>query len=114
MKSTPVIEVLVWGIKVSALAADPQLGCYAFAYTPEWKRSRIELAPLTMPIEDRRTAFVFPNLPDVTFNRLPAMLADALLDDFGNARIDAWMAMHGVDKSLVTVLDRLAYMSMAA
>ena len=114
MKPTPVIEVLVWGKKVGALAADPQLGCYAFAYTPEWKRSRIELAPLTMPIEDRRTAFVFPNLPDVTFNRLPAMLADALLDDFGNARIDAWMAMHGVDKSLVTVLDRLAYMSMAA
>ena len=114
MKPTPVIEVLIWGKKVGALAADQQLGCYAFAYTPEWKRSGVELAPLIMPIEDRRMAFVFPNLPDATFHRLPAMLADALPDDFGNALIDAWMAMHGVDKSLVTVLDRLAYMSMAA
>jgi serine/threonine-protein kinase HipA len=110
MKPTPVIEVLIWGKKVGALAADQQLGCYAFAYTPEWKRSGVELAPLIMPIEDRRMAFVFPNLPDATFHRLPAMLADALPDDFGNALIDAWMAMHGVDKSLVTVLDRLAYM----
>jgi excisionase family DNA binding protein len=32
MKPTPVIEVLIWGKKVGALAADPQLGCYAFAY----------------------------------------------------------------------------------
>jgi serine/threonine-protein kinase HipA len=110
MKPTQVIEVLIWGRKVGALAADPQLGCYAFAYTPEWKRSGVELAPLTMPIEDRRMTFVFPNLPDATFYKLPAMLADALPDAFGNALIDAWMAMHGVDKSFVTVLDRLAYM----
>jgi serine/threonine-protein kinase HipA len=38
------------------------------------------------------------------------MLADALPDEFGNALIDAWMAEHGVTKSQVTPLDRLAYM----
>jgi serine/threonine-protein kinase HipA len=38
------------------------------------------------------------------------MLADALPDDFGNALIDAWMGQHGVVKSEVTPLDRLAYM----
>jgi serine/threonine-protein kinase HipA len=37
-------------------------------------------------------------------------LADALPDDFGNALIDAWMAQRGIEKSAVTVLDRLAYM----
>jgi hypothetical protein len=95
MKPTPVIEVLVWGKKIGALAADPQLGCYAFAYTLEWKRTRVELAPLTMPLEDHRAVFVFPNFPDGTFHRLPAMLADALPDDFGNALIDAWMTMRG-------------------
>src|SRR6185437_12009063 len=45
-----------------------------------------------------------------TFYRLPGMLADALPDDFGNALIDAWMAQHGIQKSGVTTLDRLAYM----
>jgi serine/threonine-protein kinase HipA len=38
------------------------------------------------------------------------MLADALPDDFGNALIDAWMATKGIEKSGITILDRLAYM----
>jgi len=49
-------------------------------------------------------------LPEATFRRLPAMFADALPDDFGNALIDAWMAERGTRKADVTTLDRLAYM----
>ena len=107
---TPVIEVLVWGRSVGALARDPSVGSYAFAYEPAWRRSGIELAPLTMPLGDRRATFAFPNLPEATYHRLPGMLADALPDEFGNALIDAWMAEHGVTKRDVTTLDRLAYM----
>lgn len=110
MKHVRVVEVRVWGKRVGAVALDDQLGYYAFAYEPEWRRTGIELAPLTLPFDDRRTAVVFPSLPDATFHRLPGMLADALPDDFGNALIDAWMAEHGFDKSEVTPLDRLAYM----
>lgn len=106
----PVIEVRVWGKRVGALAPDPRLGYYAFAYEPSWRRSGIELAPLTMPLDERRETFIFPNLPEATFRRLPAMFADALPDDFGNALIDAWMAEHGTTKSQITTLDRLAYM----
>ncbi len=105
----PVIEVLAWGQRVGAAAPDPRFGCYAFGYDPAWRRSGIELDPLTLPL-DRTDAFVFPNLPEATFHRLPGMLADALPDEFGNALIDAWMAQHGVAKSEVTILDRLAYM----
>lgn len=108
--NTPVIEVLAWGRRVGAVAPDPRLGYYAFAYDQAWRRARIELAPLTLPVDDRTEAFVFPNLPEATFHRLPGMLADALPDEFGNALIDAWMAEHGVAKSEVTILDRLAYM----
>ena len=110
MKHARVIEVRVWGQRVGAVAFDDRLGYYAFAYEPEWRRTGIELAPLTLPLDDRRTAFVLPNLPDATFHRLPGMLADALPDDFGNALIDAWMAERGFEKSEVTPLDRLAYM----
>jgi serine/threonine-protein kinase HipA len=108
--SVPVIEVQVWGKRVGAIAPDPKLGFYAFAYDPSWRRTGIELAPLTMPLEDQREAFVFSNLPEPTFQRLPGMLADALPDEFGNALIDAWMAKHGVLKNEITTLDRLAYM----
>lgn len=108
--NTPAIEVLAWGQRVGAVAPDPRLGCYAFAYDPAWRRTGIELAPLTLPLDARSAAFVFPSLPEATFHRLPGMLADALPDEFGNALIDAWMAGHGVPKSDVTTLDRLAYM----
>ncbi len=92
------------------MALDPKLGFYAFAYEPTWQRAAIELAPLTLPISNRSGPFIFPNLPIPTFHRLPGMLADALPDAFGNALIDAWMAQHGMEKSAVTPLDRLAYM----
>ncbi|HEY6387457.1 MAG TPA: type II toxin-antitoxin system HipA family toxin, partial [Candidatus Acidoferrum sp.] len=83
---------------------------YVFAYDPSWRRSGVELAPVTMPLSDRRETFIFPNLPEATFRRLPAIFADALPDDFGNALIDAWMADHGTTKTEITTLDRLAYM----
>ena len=110
MKPMPAISVEIWGTQVGAVAPDPQLGCYAFEYSPAWKRSGIELAPLSIPLEDRRSVYAFPNLPRATFHGLPAMLADALPDDFGNALIDAWMAGRGIEKNSITILDRLAYM----
>jgi len=108
MKPVDVIEVLIWGKRVGAATADPALGCYAFEYEPSWKRQDIELAPLTMPLSDRRQTFTFPTLPKATYFGLPSMLADALPDDFGNALIDAWMATKGIEKSAITILDRLA------
>ena len=99
MKHVPVIEVRVWGQRVGAVALDPRLGYYAFAYEPAWRRTGIELAPLTLPLGDHSPTFIFPNLPDATYHRLPGMLADALPDAFGNALIDAWMAERGLAKS---------------
>jgi serine/threonine-protein kinase HipA len=110
MKPVQIIEVRMWGSRVGAVAADRDLGCYAFAYDPVWRRREIEVAPLTMPLAERRDTYVFPALPKATYLGLPAMLADALPDDFGNALIDAWMAAKGIERTSITVLDRLAYM----
>jgi serine/threonine-protein kinase HipA len=81
----PVIEVRAWGKLVGALAPDPKLGYYAFAYHPSWRRLGIELAPIMMPVTDSRETSIFPSLPEATFRRLPATFADALPDDFGKA-----------------------------
>ncbi len=104
------VEVYVWGKRAGAVALDPRLGYYAFEYAPEFVVTGIELAPLTMPLAQAREPFVFPSLPELTYQRLPALLADSLPDDFGNALIDAWMATQGIQKSAITSLDRLAYM----
>lgn len=108
--STPVIEVRIWGKRVGAVAPDPRLGCYVFAYDPSWRRRGIELAPITMPLADTRSTFAFPDLAEPGYKRLPGLLADALPDDFGNALIDAWMTNKGIEKRAITTLDRLAYM----
>ncbi|HXC02657.1 MAG TPA: type II toxin-antitoxin system HipA family toxin [Opitutaceae bacterium] len=109
MSSTKVIEVRIWNTLVGAVAPDPALGCHAFEYDEGWRRSGVELAPLMMPTTSPDRIFAFPALGP-SFHGLPGLLADALPDDFGNGLIDAWMARHGVDKSAVTALDRLAYM----
>jgi len=109
-KPVQAIEVRIWGKTVGAVALAPNLGYYAFEYDSKFVKSGIELAPIAMPLTEAREPFIFVDLPELSFKRLPAMLADALPDDFGNALIDAWMAGKGIDKKQVTPLDRLAYM----
>lgn len=109
-KAVKAIEVRIWGHTVGAVALAPNLGYYTFEYDSRFVKSGIELAPLAMPLAEAREPFVFVDLPELSFKRLPALLADALPDDFGNALIDAWMAGKGIDKKQVTPLDRLAYM----
>jgi serine/threonine-protein kinase HipA len=107
-KAVQVVEVRIWGKKVGAVALDPNLRYYVFEYDPTFLSSRIELSPLTMPLTGH--PFVFTDLPEMTFKRLPPMLSDALPDDFGNALINAWMAKQGLTAGSITALDRLAYM----
>ena len=109
-KPVHAIEVRIWGQRVGAVAPDPNLRHYVFEYEPAFVRTGIELAPLTMPLARAREPFVFTDLPELTFKRLPALLAGALPDAFGNALIDGWMAAQGVERESITALDRLAYM----
>lgn len=108
------IEVHLWGHFVGAVAFDPALGVHVFAYDRNFARLGIEPAPLQMPVDDRERVFAFPTLPVDTYHGLPAALADALPDDFGNALIDRWLAERGVDRSAITPLDRLAYVGRRA
>jgi len=109
-KPVEAVSVEIWGKKVGAVALNPDSGFYAFEYEPKFLRSGIELAPLQMQLAQGAEPFEFLSLPIETFQRLPAMIADALPDKFGNALINAWMADRGMNASSITALDRLAYM----
>jgi len=104
------IEVRCWGTRVGAVALDPSSGFYVFEYDPRWSDKGVQLAPTTMPVGGRAQRFVFPNLPPVTYHRLPSMIADSLPDDFGNALTTAYLANEGVRPEAITPLDRLAYL----
>lgn len=112
-KHVSVVEVHLWGMHIGSVALDPAYGYYAFAYTPEFAATGVELAPLHMPVAAAQP-YLFTDLPEATYKRLPAMLSDALPDDFGNALINRYMADQGMAAHDVTALDRLAYMSTRA
>lgn len=105
------VDVHLWGRHMGAVALDPVYGYHVFAYTEAFKASGIEPAPLHMPARDSHQPYLFTDLPEATYKRLPALLSDALPDDFGNALINRYMADKGIPASAVTPLDRLAYMS---
>ena len=109
-KQVNVVDVHLWGRRIGAVALDPAYGFYVFSYTPEFRAAGIEPAPLQMPTSSGST-FLFTDLPVDTYQRLPALLSDALPDDFGNALINRYMADQGIAGSEVSALDRLAYMS---
>lgn len=108
------INVYIWDKFVGACALDPKIGFYVFSYDPKFARSGINLSPIHMPLRDTQEPYVFSDLPEATYKRLPALLADALPDDFGNALIDSYMAQKGIFKGQITPLDRLAYMGKRA
>lgn len=100
------IEVFAWGMRAGTVSLEPDLGCHVFEYDARWQERGLELAPLTMPVQQQRHAFPF--LSPTTFNRLPALLADALPDHFGALLMDACLTLEGWPRKAITPLDRLA------
>src|SRR5450756_1395731 len=95
-EAVDVIEVRCWGATVGAVALDPRTGFYAFEYDDGWLRRRDDLAPTTMPLASGRGPLIFPTLEPNTYQRLPALVADSLPDDFGNALTNAYLVSQGV------------------
>ena len=108
-------EVRLWGNLVGALAypqdSDTNSGATnllsTFEFAPEWLASDCEIAPLHMPLNRRK--YQFPGLNPATYRGLPAVFADTLPDDFGNAVIDAWLARNGRDANSFSAIERLLY-----
>jgi serine/threonine-protein kinase HipA len=105
---TTLAEVRIWGATVGAVHLEGDSRTAVFEYDPGFAASGIELAPLTMPAAGRR--FSFPTLSEETFSGLPGLLADSLPDRYGNALIDAWLAVRGEDAGDFDAVKRLCYM----
>lgn len=102
--------VRLWGRDIGAVSwmADRNIG--VFQYMPEFVRSGIQLSPLVMPLGP--IPYQFPDLPYGAFRGLPGLLADSLPDRFGNAVIDAWLALQGRAPGSFNPVERLCYIGM--
>lgn len=100
-------KVILWGSLIGAVTwqADRNIG--VFQYAPDFLGSRVEIAPLTMPLRD--FPYEFPALPWPAFRGLPGLLADSLPDKWGNAVIDAWLASQNRTADGFSPVERLCY-----
>ena len=102
-----VSEVRLWGRTIGAVALEDGREAAVFEFDPAFEKSGIEIAPLTMPLSDQ--VYTFPELSRMTFQGLPGLLADSLPDRFGNALIDAWLAIRGRTPESFNAVERLCY-----
>lgn len=87
-------DVYLWGQKAGTVLWNENRVCANFEYTPEFIRSGLEIAPLTMPLSPQ--IYSFPSRDNYkTFLGLPGMLAEALPDAFGRALLNNWLAAQG-------------------
>ena len=91
------------------MALNERSGFYVFEYERACTTPHRAGANDDADLRPTRT-FVFPTLRPGTYHRLPAMVADSLPDDFGNALTTAYLANEGVTPGQITALDRLAYL----
>jgi len=103
-----VLEVRLWGRTIGAVALEKGRDVAIFEFDPAFVGSGIEIAPLTMPLSDK--VYTFPELSRMTFQGLPGLLADSLPDRFGNALIDAWLAIRGRTPESLNAVERLCYL----
>ena len=61
-----VVEVRIWGETVGAVSVIR--GGFGFQYTPSWKRTGIELSPLSMPLGSKTSVSTFPARSTDTFS----------------------------------------------
>lgn len=100
-------KVQFMGLDVGTLAQTDDSPYAIFEYDRSWLAEGFSIAPLHMPLAP--TVYQFPMLAPSTFRGLPAVFADSLPDDFGNALINSWLARQGMDKQHFSAIDRLLY-----
>ncbi|MEJ1357658.1 MAG: type II toxin-antitoxin system HipA family toxin [Candidatus Sedimenticola sp. (ex Thyasira tokunagai)] len=100
-------SVLLWGRNIGAVTWLDEREIAVFQYTQAFAGSRIQVAPLTMLLQE--APYEFPALARETFHGLPGLLADSLPDKFGNRLIDAWLATRGRSTGSLNPVERLCY-----
>ena len=99
-------HVKIWGEMVGYLFWREDNQTATFEYTPEFKKLRLDLSPIVMPLTSQRV-YSFSNISRDTFLGLPGLFADSLPDAYGKALLDRWLASNG--RNFANPVERLCY-----
>lgn len=101
-----VAEVHIWNEYAGAVLWNESTQTASFEFNPEFSKLGLDLAPLTMPVNQPRI-YSFGSLSKDTYLGLPGLLADALPDAYGKALLDRWLATVG--RTFANPVERLCY-----
>ncbi len=106
MVSTAYINI--WGIRVGAVAWNPDTELASFEYDPSFPLQRWPIAPIKMLTKNR--VYNFPELRNnESFKGLPGLLADALPDRYGKDLINMWLARQGRPDNSLNPVELLCF-----
>ena len=99
------IEVFIWGMRVGVLVRLSD--GIAFQYDPEFKKSGLDLSPITLPLEGKE---IYKNEPNwKATERIPGLLYDSLPDAFGNDLLETYFNDKGLTEKDIDVFAKLQY-----
>ncbi len=100
--------VHLWGIRVGAIAWNPNTGLGSFEYLPGFEIDKYPIAPIKMP--GKNQIYTFPELRNTeTFRGLPGLLADSLPDRYGKELINVWLARQGRPENSLNPVELLCF-----
>ncbi len=100
-------EVYLWGTRIGVVVQESAYSIAKFNYDDTFRKSGIEVAPITMPLTQQ--VYSFPALNQETFKGLPGMMCDSLPDKFGTKLVERYLAEQGRDLRDFSAVERLCY-----
>ena len=104
-----VAYVNIWNTRVGAVVWDENDRTGAFEYEPDFVRSGLDLAPLTMSINQPGIFRFVEHRDNGTFKGLPGLLADVLPDTYGNALINQWLVHNHRPANSINPVETLCF-----
>ena len=113
---TNVVKVKLWGMDVGYLSWDKKAKVAVFEYESSFLKTKLDIAPFTMPIASPRSKKQLPWLgdKDKLYQGLPSMIADSLPDKWGNSLFSAWLRDNNISTKNTTPIDHLAFIGSRA
>jgi serine/threonine-protein kinase HipA len=109
MARDKIIDVIVFGQEIGKLGFDLDQRKSFFQYNPEFLASGKFTKLFPFIFKRTKSAQVFTEFQQDTFQGLPPMIADSLPDTFGNIIFQEWLTTRGIQK--ITPLEQLTYVS---
>lgn len=113
---TNAVKVKLWNLDVGYLSWDKKSGAGLFEYELSFLERKLDIAPLTMPVDSLRSQKGLPwyGEKDKLYQGLPAMIADSLPDKWGSSLFTAWLRDNNIPSKKVTPIDHLAFIGSRA